>query len=133
MTSSKLYVTHTHTAGVIREKNIKIKSWYNNVLQIPPPSLPSSLPSPLSSSQECWDKDRFSDDFMGSIQFTEQDLVKFEEGPKWFRLQHVKTGEILLVMKKISGAEEELEWSHLDEASRPLHLVGESKLAACLW
>lgn len=70
---------------------------------------------------------------MGSIQFTEQDLVKFEEGPKWFRLQHVKTGEILLVMKKISGAEEELEWSHLDEASRPLHLVGESKLAACLW
>ena len=77
--------------------------------------------------QECWDKDRFSDDFMGSLQFTAQDLVQFEAGPKWCRLQHVKTGEILMVMKRIPGDEEDLEWSHLDEASRPLHLVGESK------
>ena len=64
---------------------------------------------------------------MGSLQFTEQDLRQFEEGPRWYRLQHVKTGEILLVMKRVGGVDEELEWSHLDEASRPLHLVGESK------
>ena len=64
---------------------------------------------------------------MGSLQFTAQDLVQFEAGPKWCRLQHVKTGEILIVMKRIPGDEEDLEWSHLDEASRPLHLVGDSK------
>ena len=28
--------------------------------------------------QECWDKDRFSDDFMGSVQFSEGDLAKFQ-------------------------------------------------------
>ena len=77
--------------------------------------------------QECWDKDRFSDDFMGSLQFTEQDLVQFRAGPKWCRLQHVKTGEILLVMKRLASVEEELEWSHLDEASRPLHFAAESE------
>ena len=77
--------------------------------------------------QECWDKDRFSDDFMGSLQFTEQDLVQFRAGPMWCRLQHVKTGEILLVMKRLASVEEELEWSHLDEASRPLHFATESK------
>ena len=66
---------------------------------------------------------------MGSLQFTETELRQFEEGPKWCRLQHVKTGEILLVMKRVGGVDEELEWSHLDEASRPLHLVGESKSA----
>ena len=86
----------------------------------------------FSIFQECWDKDRFSDDFMGSLQFTEQDLVQFQEGPRWFRLQHVNTGEILIVMKKIGRVEEELEWSHLDEASRPLHLVGESKSTCVL-
>lgn len=64
---------------------------------------------------------------MGSLQFTGQELRQFEEGPKWCRLQHIKTGEILLVMKRVGGVDEELEWAHLDEASRPLHLVGESK------
>lgn len=83
--------------------------------------------SQLVPPQECWDRDRFSDDFMGSLQFTEQELRQFEEGPRWCRLQHVKTGEILLIMKRVGGVDEELEWSHLDEASRPLHLVGESK------
>ena len=68
---------------------------------------------------------------MGSLQFTEQDLVRFRAGPTWCRLQHVKTGEILLVMKRIAGVEEELEWSHLDEASRPLHFVGEGECNAC--
>ena len=68
---------------------------------------------------------------MGSLQFTEQDLVRFRAGPTWCRLQHVKTGEILLVMKRIAGVEEELEWSHLDEASRPLHFVGEGACNAC--
>ena len=78
-------------------------------------------------SQECWDKDRFSDDFMGSVQFSEEDLAKFQvqmcvcvwcvcmcacvcvcvtlivqqDGPKWCRLDHVKTGELLLGIKKI--------------------------------
>ena len=64
---------------------------------------------------------------MGSLQFTEQELRQFEDGPRWCQLQHVKTGEILLIIKRVGGVNEELEWSHLDEASRPLHLVGESK------
>ncbi len=28
--------------------------------------------------QECWDKDIFSDDFMGSVQFTDNDLRVFD-------------------------------------------------------
>ena len=30
------------------------------------------------SMQECWDKDIFSDDFMGSMQFTDRDLHIFQ-------------------------------------------------------
>ena len=29
------------------------------------------------NTQECWDKDTFSDDFMGSVQFTQSDLHIF--------------------------------------------------------
>ena len=87
--------------------------------------------------QECWDKDVFSDDFMGSIQFTDKDLqifavilhtvlspgmtcfwfVYFQDGQRWCKLDHVKSGELLL---RLALSEEGSRWSHLDEASRQL-------------
>ncbi|XP_064394544.1 uncharacterized protein LOC135341813 isoform X2 [Halichondria panicea] len=83
----------------------------------------SATLSPPSTDEiikvECWDKDRFSDDFMGSIRFTEQDLAQFQDDPQWCKLQHVPTGEVLIGMKKVLPMDQDNEWMQLDEASRP--------------
>ena len=42
-----------------------------------------------------------------------------QEGPRWCTLRHVKTGEILIGLKKVSAVREANEWLQLDEASRP--------------
>ena len=62
-----------------------------------------------------------------------------QDGPKWCRLHHVKTGELLLCLRRVSGHTETPDpqwtltpstqnndkWLDLDEASRPL--VGEGE------
>ncbi|XP_003385799.1 PREDICTED: uncharacterized protein LOC100638002 [Amphimedon queenslandica] len=61
----------------------------------------SAPPPDTSIILECWDKDQFtSDDFMGSLAFTLNDLKLFENGPVWCPLQHVSSGEIRLEFKK---------------------------------
>ncbi|XP_065906319.1 uncharacterized protein [Dysidea avara] len=49
----------------------------------------------------CWDKDQLSDDFMGSVQISRDDFMKFKSGPKWLPLQLVNSGELLLSVKEL--------------------------------
>jgi hypothetical protein len=65
----------------------------------------SAPPSTAAIVIECWDKDQFTnDDFMGSIAFTGDDLSMFESGPKWCKLEHVSSGEILIELKKTEAS-----------------------------
>ena len=61
-----------------------------------------SCPSPAESIRvECWSKDRFSDNLMGSAVFDMDSVVQFEDGPKWCKLEHTSSGEILIMIRKI--------------------------------